>query len=272
MGKGDTFDSVYDHKDDGIGSAFISPLKYKFMPPLLPSKDSTIHQLKHITDSYLCKDCCSHKMVRMQTTMHGSLDIIECYAGSNPSILLPRVEAQNATNFQLASFVCACRRKALICEIDMKGRQRFLNNLGNPDDQQLFEMMRVGGGMVYRNQRVLMIKDLELESTSYYKGLQQAKADQDNDYRKKIRGYAMEVEQREGNRETLEAQRLLWQLKNKASGDKTPEVKKAEAESFARSKFMENLSKTAATKEDFENEVKKQLTDDEAFARLPPIF
>jgi len=83
MGKGDTFDDAYDRKEEKGGS-IISPIKYKFVPPLVPCRDSTLHQLKHTTDTYLCKDCCSHKLVRMASTSQGSFDIIECYAGSTP--------------------------------------------------------------------------------------------------------------------------------------------------------------------------------------------
>ena len=35
-----------------------------------------------------------------------------------------------------------------------------MKNIGKEDDQQLFEMMRSGGGMVYRNQKVHQVKTL----------------------------------------------------------------------------------------------------------------
>jgi hypothetical protein len=94
MGKGDTFDEAYEQKDD-IEGGLLSPFKYKFVPPLLPGRESTLHQLKHTVDTYLCKDCCSHKLVRMASTLHGSFDIIESYAGSTPTIMLPRSDAVN---------------------------------------------------------------------------------------------------------------------------------------------------------------------------------
>lgn len=100
----------------------------------------------------------------------------------------------------MTSFVCACKRRALICETDYWGKQRYENNK-TADEQQLFEMMRVGGGMVYRNQRILQVRELEAESESYYKGPLEARWDIDNDYRKKIRGFANEVEQRAEKRE-----------------------------------------------------------------------
>lgn len=54
-----------------------------------------------------------------------------------------------------------------------------------------------------------MIRTLEAESSSYYKGLQQAKADLENEFRRKIRGFSQEVEQRAETAERLELRRLI---------------------------------------------------------------
>lgn len=67
--------------------------------------------------------------------------------------------------------------------------------------------------MVYRNQRILQIKDVEVESNSYYHGPAQAKLDMENDYRKKIRGFSVEVDLRAENREKFELSRLIDRLK-----------------------------------------------------------
>jgi hypothetical protein len=108
----------------------------------------------------------------------------------------------------------------MIVETDQRGRQQFAANVGKPDDQQLYEMMRVGGGMVYRNQRILQIKECEAESNSYYMGPTQARADMENDYRKKIRGYAIEVSQRAQNREKFELGFLMDKLKREDANPK----------------------------------------------------
>ena len=42
----------------------------------------------------------------------------------------------------------------------MQGLQR--RNKSEKEDRQLFEMMRIGGGMVYRSQKILQIKTVEL--------------------------------------------------------------------------------------------------------------
>ena len=42
MGKGDKFDNAYDLKND-IEGGFLSPFKYKFVPPLVPNKENTMH-------------------------------------------------------------------------------------------------------------------------------------------------------------------------------------------------------------------------------------
>ena len=99
----------------------------------------------------------------MASTTPGSVDIVEIYVGAQPTIVLPPHEAANSVNFAISSFVCSCQKKSLICETSLQGQQRFLKNLGSADDQQLFEMMRCGGGMVYRNQKVLQVKTLERE-------------------------------------------------------------------------------------------------------------
>lgn len=83
MGKGDTWDDAYECKAE-VRGFFLSPLRYKFIPPLVPEKDNVLQSLKDLLICYLCKDCCSIKSVRMAKTTNGFLDIIECYAGAVP--------------------------------------------------------------------------------------------------------------------------------------------------------------------------------------------
>lgn len=81
MGKGDTWDDAYELKTD---RNFLSPLRYKFIPPIVPRKENALQSLKESVNTYLCKDCCSHKCVRMAKTLTECFDVIECYAGARP--------------------------------------------------------------------------------------------------------------------------------------------------------------------------------------------
>lgn len=81
MGKGDNFDAAYEYKMDKY---YLSPLKFKFIPPLVPGKDNALQSLKETVNTYLCKECCSHKCVRMLKTSTECVDVIECYAGARP--------------------------------------------------------------------------------------------------------------------------------------------------------------------------------------------
>jgi len=99
------------------------------------------------------------------------LDIITVYAGAHPEILLPSADNSNANNFKMNSFKCLCGNKAMICETVQSPNPSSaslpykLPSLGQNSDEQLYEMMRVGGGMVLRNQRVLQIKALTSDQT-----------------------------------------------------------------------------------------------------------
>ena len=63
----------------------------------------------------------------------------------------------------MSSFTCSCQKRALVCETSLQGQQRFVKNQNDADAQQLYEMMRSGGGLVYRHQKVLQIKSCESE-------------------------------------------------------------------------------------------------------------
>jgi hypothetical protein len=41
MGKGDTFDEAFEKKDEVEGT-MLSPFKYKFVPPLIQSKENAL--------------------------------------------------------------------------------------------------------------------------------------------------------------------------------------------------------------------------------------
>jgi hypothetical protein len=83
------------------------------------------------------------------------LDVIIVYAGAHPEILLPPSDSHNKNNFKLNSFVCLCQNKSLLCETVYPTNPasaslpyKFPNS---NEKEQLYEMMRVGGGMVLRN-------------------------------------------------------------------------------------------------------------------------
>jgi hypothetical protein len=71
------------------GKPFVNPFETKTVPPLLPSKDFSAIALRKIEESYLCEQCCSHKMVRMKSTLQGSVDVIAVYVGTTPTVVMP---------------------------------------------------------------------------------------------------------------------------------------------------------------------------------------
>lgn len=68
---------------------FTSPFDTKIVPPLMPAKEFSLMALRKIKESYLCEQCCSHKMVRMQSTLQGSVDVIAVYVGTTPTVVMP---------------------------------------------------------------------------------------------------------------------------------------------------------------------------------------
>jgi hypothetical protein len=184
-----------DKKDEENGTEsnkakpILSPFRSKIIPALKPSKDFSTQNIQNITEQFLCTECCSHRIVRIGGGVHtaGSLasnnignimrqsvdqmlnksailDVIIVYAGAHPEILLPPGDAQNKNNFKLNSFVCLCQNKSLLCETVYPTNPASASlpyKFPNANEkEQLYEMMRVGGGMVLRNQRIIQMKTL----------------------------------------------------------------------------------------------------------------
>lgn len=77
----------------------VSPFKAKYIPPLFPGKNIDLDVLESNLGTYLCTDCCSHRLIRMPSSTPGTYDILQTYAGTQPSILLPPFSASNTVNF-----------------------------------------------------------------------------------------------------------------------------------------------------------------------------
>ena len=77
-----------------------------------------MENLKSSVKQYLCTNCCSHRVIRTQKTAPGCVDVMNTYHGlRNEDVVVPPKE-NHEKFFQMHSFVCGCKKKALICETD----------------------------------------------------------------------------------------------------------------------------------------------------------
>jgi hypothetical protein len=84
--------------------------------------------IRKLVESYLCDYCCSHRITKFPTTLSNSFDIVQCFVGNQPNVVLPPA-CSGLENFNYQSFTCSCERKSMLCHTDINGQQRQLKQL-----------------------------------------------------------------------------------------------------------------------------------------------
>jgi len=99
--------------------------KSKLVPPILPARTQDMDHFRSLVKQYLCTNCCSHRVIRTPRTAPGCVDVMDTYQGlRNEDVVVPPKDNHDKF-FQLQSFVCGCKRKALICETDKLSDFRY---------------------------------------------------------------------------------------------------------------------------------------------------
>ena len=92
----------------------------KELPPALSidKMEAGMERIRNLVGQYICTNCCSHKVVRTLNTAPGCVDVLEITLHSQTEeVVVPPTNTKDLW-FKVHTFICTCKRKALICEID----------------------------------------------------------------------------------------------------------------------------------------------------------
>ena len=112
--------------------------KEKLVPPISPTKIN-MGLLKSRVSQYLCQNCCSHRIIRTSKTAPGCVDILQISAScSNEDVAVPPLKKKDQLWFSMHTFVCTCKRKALIVETDKFSDLVYTKDANNYDPEMGF--------------------------------------------------------------------------------------------------------------------------------------
>ena len=120
-----------------------------------------MEQLKAKINEYLCANCCSHRVLRNSLTAPGCVDVLE--VTTNPQaddVAVPPLDKKTKMWFKLHSFICSCKRKALICETDSNTDFSYKKSRESYDPNASYDEL-TGEGVIVCNVRVLQVKTLD---------------------------------------------------------------------------------------------------------------
>ena len=105
---------------------------------------------------YLCRDCCSHKIVRSAGSTPGCVNVIEITMNHFEEEIVVPPKDNSKHWLDMHSFICSCKKKALICQNSKFDDFKYSKD-HERHDEKLFKTEKkvVKSSIIWCNVRVL---------------------------------------------------------------------------------------------------------------------